>query len=252
MDRDALRDLVIDVLRKAPQTHFRAVENEIRRRSEEYEKRDVLLLNEILWEMLLQGILAPGKNSLNPELPFVHLTHYGARCLEGGAIVAHDPQRYIERLIEKTGIDPDAPLLEDVAAAQQTFLDGRFPAAMALLARAAEHVLHDLVDALILRGRRDGHGIKRLQSALTDAPRLGPTARRSLSGYRLPDPLSEETESQMGGLAALIASTRSRTRRPKLPIVDRDGALARFLLFLDQCRFAYDAIRWLEGKPEKT
>ena len=252
MDRDALRDLVIDILRKAPQTHFRAVENEIRRLSQDYEKRDVLLLNEILWEMLLQGILAPGKNSLNPELPFIHVTHYGSQCLEGDVIASHDPQRYIERLIEKAGIDRSAPLFQDAAAAQQTFLDGRFPAAIALLARAAEHVLHDLADALIRRGRQDGHGIKRLESALADPSRLGPAARRSLAGYRLPAPLSEEVEDRIGGLASLITSTRTKARRPKLPVVDREGAHARFLLFLDQCRFAYDAIRWLEGKPEEA
>jgi len=248
VDKGDLRSLVLDVLRKTPQTHFRAIENDVRRLSEAYEKRDVLLLNEVLWEMLLQGLLAPGKNSLNPDLPFVHVTVYGAQCLDGGAVVAHDPDRYVERLIEQTGVEEGSPLVGAVETALRSFLDHRFPAALILLARAAEQALHDLVDALIRRGRRDGHGIKRLQASTQDAMKLGPTARRSLAGYNLPDGLAEDVLGHIDGLTALIEATRTRRRRPRIPSADRDGTLARFLLFLDQCRVAYDAIRWLEGE----
>jgi len=249
MNRSALRDLVIDVLRKTPQTHFRAVENEVRRLSEEYEKRDVLLLNEILWELLLQGILAPGKNSLNPDLPFVHVTEYGARSFDGGALVAHDPDRYIERLIAATQEGAPSLLIESARVALESFLDGRHASALVLLSHAAEHVLHDLATALIRRGREADHGTKRLEAALSEPRKLGASVRRSLSGYRLPEPLARDIDSQIGGLATLVDAARSKRGLPRIPSADRDTSRARFLLFLDQCRFAYDAMRWLEGSP---
>ena len=71
MDRSRLSLLVFDVLRKNPQTHVHAVENEIRQIADDYDRHDVLTLHEIIWDLLVQGVLAPGKNSLNLNLPFV-------------------------------------------------------------------------------------------------------------------------------------------------------------------------------------
>ena len=97
-----MREAVFAVLRKTPQTHFRAIENDLRKQVEGYERHDILALNEVLWTLLVQGVLAPGKNSLNPDLPFVHVTEYGARCLESEEILAHDPEGYVRRIEELT------------------------------------------------------------------------------------------------------------------------------------------------------
>ena len=130
MDKRELRAVVFDVLRKTPHTHFRAVENDVRKASETYERRDVLLLNEILWELLRQGILAPGKNSLNPDLPFIHVTDYGTRCLDAGAVIAHDPDRYIEHLRAETEGRAPESVYESARIGLLSYLDGRFEASM--------------------------------------------------------------------------------------------------------------------------
>ncbi|MCK5248125.1 hypothetical protein KAR02_14570, partial [Candidatus Bipolaricaulota bacterium] len=96
MDKATLRPYVFEILKKTQQTHFHAIENDLRKVVESYERHDVLTLQEILWELLVQGVLAPGKNSLNLNLPFVHLTEYGSQCIEDGRILAHDPDRYVE------------------------------------------------------------------------------------------------------------------------------------------------------------
>jgi hypothetical protein len=244
MDKSDLRAIVFDILRKTPQTHFRAVENDVRSASETYERRDVLLLNEVLWDLLLQGVLAPGKNSLNPDLPFVHVTEYGIQCLEHDTWVAHDPDRYIERLIDGgCGLLPEA-VANGARLALRAFLDGRYDASIVLLAHAAEHVLRDLTDELIRKGRRDGRGTKRLEAKRESLGGLAEAVRHAIDARRPPVDLGDHDEA-VSGLGGLIRTARSRDGRPRIPSIDRDQALARFLAFLDQCRFAYHAIAWL-------
>jgi hypothetical protein len=247
MDRAELRTLVFEILRKTPHTHFRAVENDVRKASDDYERRDVLLLNEILWDLLRQGVLAPGKNSLNPDLPFIHVTEYGTRCLEDGSILAHDPDLFVERLLDATdGRLPDV-VVESCRIGLLTLLDGRSEASLILLAHAAERVLDDLAEALVHHGQVSGRGTKRLEGALAQRGRVPDAVARTIESRKLPNELQEEAERQVAGLAGLIRLARSDAGRPALPRAAHDPALARFILFPDQCRFAYHAIAWLEG-----
>jgi hypothetical protein len=249
MDRSELRSVVFEVLKKTPHTHFRAVENDARRHSEAYERRDVLLLNEILWDLLRQGVLAPGKNSLNPDLPFLHVTDYGARCLEEDSIIAHDPDRYVARLIETAGAGVPDVVVDAARLGLLALLDGHPEASLVLLAHAAEQVLSDLAEALIRRGRRDGRGTKRLEGARCKRGRLPNAVLRALGGRHLPKEL-DDAEGHVSGLDGLVSSVRSVEGAPRIPKADHDLSLARFLLFPDQCRFAYHAIRWLEGASD--
>ena len=250
MDRAELRATVFEILRKTPHTHFRAVENDVRKASDDYERRDVLLLNEILWDLLRQGVLAPGKNSLNPDLPFVHITAYGARCLETGEILAHDPDRYVERLQAHTNGRATPTVVESAREALLSLLDGRHAAAAVLLAHAGESVLGELTEALIVSGHQAGRGTKRLEARGPSAAERATTALRALVRRNPPTEIADEAEAQLGGLGSLARLIRSRTGAPRIPSVDRDRTLAHVLLFPDQCRFVYHAIDWLEGKPD--
>lgn len=250
MNKSELRPVVFDILRKTPQTHFRAVENDVRLKSDDYERRDVLTLNEVLWELLVQGVLAPGKNSLNPDLPFVHVTEYGTRCLEDGAILAHDPDRYIDKLAEQIGGKAAPIVMESAREGLLSYLVGRHAAALVLLAHAGECVLNDLAKALIRSGRSAGRGTKRLEASRRTSGRQSAAVRIALLGRRPPEEIASVAESQLSGLQATIQLARSRDGSPRVPPVDRDLTLAYFLLFLDQCRFAYHAIDWLDGESK--
>ena len=248
MNKSDLRPIVLDILRKTPQTHFRAVENDVRLRADGYERRDVLALNEVLWELLTQGVLAPGKNSLNPDLPFVHVTEYGTRCIEDGAILAHDPERYIERLKGRTNSKANSIVVESAREGLLTYLDGRYTAAVVLLAHAGECLLGELAGALVRSGRRTGHGTKRVEASCRAVERQAAAIERALLGRRPPKAIADETETQLAGLRELIRLVRADGGTPRIPSVDRDLTLAQFLLFPDRCRFTYHVMDWLEGK----
>jgi hypothetical protein len=251
MDKASLRPLVLEILRKTPQTHLHAIETEIRKRTDDYERHDVLAVQEILWDLLVQGILAPGKNSLNLNLPFVHVTEFGADCLEDGAVLAHDPDGYVAHLESGCGDAVDRDLVETTREGLLAFLAGRYPSSVVMLGRSAEILLDRVADALIRHGKRTGHGVRRLEEARSNPCRLGATALRALASRRLPSSLADDVEGQLRRLAALIDASRSTDGRARLPRADRDTALAQFLLFPAQCRFVYDLIAHLEGESPK-
>lgn len=241
MDKATLRPFVLEILKKTPQTHFHAIENDLRRSVESYERHDILTLQEILWELLVQGILAPGKNSLNLNLPFVHLTEYGAQCLEDGRIVAHDPDRYMERLMQVVQQEIDPLILHSVREALAVFHAGSWASAVILLARAAEVMLDHL--ATLMLQTQPSCGLEAIQRFTRNQAHA---VLQCLQQRSLPAELSEAIEPQLNGLLTLIQHARSHDGSPRWPQPSRDQVLGFFLLFPDQCSFAYHLMRLIE------
>ena len=247
MEKAALRPMVLDVLRKTPQTHLHAIETEIRRLTEEYERHDVLALQEILWELLVQGVLAPGKNSLNLNLPFVHVTTFGATCLEDGTVLVHDPDGYVAGIEASCGDAASPDMIETVREALLAYLAGRYPSAVVMLGRAAETLLGRLADAAIRHGAKTGHGVRRLEEARSAPRRLIAVLRRAPPPRRLPAPLSNDLDGALLGLGTVLDGSREADGRSRLPRSERETVYAYLLLFPGQCRVVYDLIAHLEG-----
>jgi len=246
MDKKTLRPLVLEILKKTPQTHFHAIENDLRKLTESYERHDVLTLQEILWEMLVQGVLAPGKNSLNLNLPFVHLTDYGTQCLEDGRVLAHDRDGYIAALVKKVGGDLDELVLQSTRGALDAFQTGSWPASTILLARAAEYLFDQLAGVLLTVPSPTG------TQALDSSDRFSRGQARAVIDALLHLNLTEDVysavEPQLNGLLALIQHSRNQDSSPRWPESSRDQVLGFLLLFPEQCAFVYHLMGLLEGQ----
>jgi hypothetical protein len=244
MDKALLRPLVFDVLRRTPQTHVHAIESEIRQKSGGYERGDALLVQEVVWELLGQGVLAPGKNSLNLHLPFVHVTEYGQRCLEEGASVAHDPDGYVARLRAETREAIARGVLENAQDALLAFHRGLFRVSLVLLSRAAFEVLIELRDAL--EGEGDGtpaHGGRGVASPAG----LARFVRGAAAQRTLPRALTDELEGRLAELEAVAQLAHAEAGGPRTLTADRESTLGRLLLFPSQCRFAYTLLEECRG-----
>jgi len=213
------------------------IENEIRQIADDFDRHDTLTLQEVVWELLVQGVLAPGKNSLNLNLPFVHVTEYGARCLDDGAARVHDPEGYAESIASIRGGGVDAVLLEHAREAQLSFLAGRLASALVMLSRAAERLVGLLGDALD-----------------TEAPTLKTrleSIRSVLAPRELPESIVDSLQIRLDGLRTLLDLSRTEGGAPRVPTANRDQVLAYLLLFPAQCRFIYDLIEHLDGSEQE-
>jgi hypothetical protein len=249
MDKALLRPLVFDALRRTPQTHLHAIENEIRQRSSGYERGDALLVQEVVWELLGQGVLAPGKNSLNLHLPFVHVTEYGQRCLEEGTIVAHDPDGYVARLRAETREAIALDVLESAQEALLAFHRGLFRASLVLLSRAAFEVLIELRDAL--EGDGDATSAHRHRDVASPAG-LVCSVRGAASQRTLPRALTDEMEWRLSELEAVARLAHTEAGGPRALTADRESTLGRLLLFPAQCRFAYTLLEECRGARRES
>jgi hypothetical protein len=239
MDKATLRSTVFGILRRTPQTHFHAIENDVRRELETYERHDVLVLQEVLWELLVQGVLAPGKNSLNLNLPFVHVTEYGAGCLEDGRILAHDPEGYVERLEVNVGAPIDGVVLQSVRGALSVFLSGNLTSTVVLLARAAEILFDLLADSLLQSGDVDTPGRAEVETSPRSSRRRAEAVAYAVRHRTVLDSFRESVEPQLNGLLALIQLSRRLDGAPSWPDPTRDQVLGFLLLFPAQCSVVY-------------
>src|SRR5262245_33259592 len=56
----------------------------------------VFHLHEVIWQLLTEGILAPGFDGMNLKLPFFHVTQFGRAVLDSSGPNAFDPDGYLE------------------------------------------------------------------------------------------------------------------------------------------------------------
>lgn len=217
MEREELRELVIEILRENPQTHLNAVIGEIRRRHPDYRGHDALSVQEIIWELLLQGVLAPGKNSLNLNLPFIHLTEYGERALSAETIL-QDPSGYMRKLEARIGRAVPPVIFAYLRESLLSFLAGRYLASAVLLGIAASECLRELADKLPGELPADVTGLAHrfvllgLSQAEADSLAIAVAGLRRIAGYTL-----------------------DRNGRPAAREVTRETAHAHLLLFFDHC-----------------
>jgi hypothetical protein len=77
----------------------------------EFEQRNgrhvlLFMAQEVFWQFVVEGILAPGMDSSNLQLPWFHITKYGRDVLASSEPPPYDPTGYLARVRERTA-SPD-------------------------------------------------------------------------------------------------------------------------------------------------
>jgi hypothetical protein len=103
---------------------------------------------EVCWHFLTTGVLAPGFNLSNAELPFFHLTAFGRRFVKTGEWPVYDESGYLIRLGKLTK-NPDQTVVAYLTESLRSFERGNFVAASVMLGIAAERVFLLLCEATL-------------------------------------------------------------------------------------------------------
>jgi hypothetical protein len=104
-------------------------------------------VQEVFWQLVVEGILAPGVDRFNPNLPWFHVTKYGKQVVEERAANPHDPTDYLVRVQQRV-VNPDATVLAYLSESLFSLRRGNLIASTVMLGIAAERVFLLLCESL--------------------------------------------------------------------------------------------------------
>jgi hypothetical protein len=157
-DLDAVRQIVVERLRR--DTTWRQLDNTGEGFAPfvdyvaptEFERQNgrsalLFLAQEVFWQLVIEGVLAPGMDSSNLKLPWFHITKHGRAVLNSTEPQPYDPTGYLARLRERI-VSPDATVMAYLAESLETFRKANRVASAVMLGIAAERVFLLLCDSL--------------------------------------------------------------------------------------------------------
>ena len=245
MEKKELRRLIYSALRSQPLNNFDGVKSRLRNLSVDYQTDDDLVVHDILWELLIQGILAPGMNASNLDFPYLHVTEYGLRVLEANQVLPYDYDGYLENLKKLVGETLDEVVAAYARESVGAFISGHYLAAVEMLGVAADRLMdmlassytrlwgsHRVQQAFETRVHQAGRNMSHRFSLL----------RNALEGMDLPDGLQTSIDELLSGLYTMLRYSRDDRGLPTGRSVDREQAHANLLLFPGICKNAYEVI----------
>ncbi len=94
---------------------------------------------DIVWDLIIEGVLRPGNKKLEFTFPHIHLTEYGETVLKD-ANTPYDPEGFLQRIREKVpSVDPI--VMTYVAESAETLRRGCFLSSTITLGCASETVM---------------------------------------------------------------------------------------------------------------
>ena len=205
--------------------------------------------NELIWELMVRGILTPGGDATYIDFQVLKLTESGRKFLEVETQVPEsDPGKYVERLIEQVGGPIDEIVQMYVRESLVTFLTGSYIAATVLLSVASERLLDHLIEefskASEAKTGKPGFEAKVKRAGRSTKERFD-TLRTDLQKAELPPAMAETVDMQLSGLYTLIRYARNDDGQPSGREFDRDTAHAGLLLFPQYCTRVFALINHL-------
>jgi len=112
--------------------------------------RFVVLANEVMWQLIMQGVITVGLNDHCPNLPWFRITDYGQKVLKSERFGPHDPTGYMDELRSIGGSLDMTVTIRYTEEALACFAAGCNVASVLLLGVAAESAFNKLCDSIRL------------------------------------------------------------------------------------------------------
>lgn len=192
-------------------------------------------VNEVFWQLLVEGIVAPGMNSYNVNLPWFHVTEYGKKVLEDDAGHPYDEGGYLDRVRRRVA-RPDDTVLAYLNESLSAFRRGLPVAAAVMLGIAAERVFLLVCESLLasLRDPRERQAFSDLLDRFPMRPKLDFVHAKllDLQNRRTPG-LPENAALMVTAIYDLLRAQRNELGHPREtpPRLDRDEAFVSLQIF---------------------
>jgi hypothetical protein len=238
MEIPELRRLALEALRQRPNDQFgdvlAYVETHSKPRGQLTDSQRVQLA-EVIWELMLSGVLAPCHPGYRLNIPPMHVTEYGRECLAAGEITPHDPDGFLASLSKEAQGQVDDVVRTYVEESLRCFGNREFLAATVLIGVASERSI-DMVAEAYLDGSPDDTERERRKRKLSQTSRSVKRRFDLLRGAAnsctdLPESLRESLDIHFGSIFEIIRRTRNDAGHPRGAQPGRHEAHACILLF---------------------
>lgn len=103
---------------------------------------------EIIWELFLQGIILPKTIGSGGNIHTFYLTDYGMSCIQENRLLPHDPEGYLNELLEKVP-ELDTIVKFYIEESLSAFNSNCPTASTVMLGVASEKLILDLIDSFL-------------------------------------------------------------------------------------------------------
>jgi hypothetical protein len=200
-----------------------------------HSERFRLLAHEVFWQLIADGIIAPGSDLLNANLPNFRVTRYGRRVLEHGEYQPYDSSGYLQRLRARIP-NADDTVIAYVQEALDTFRRRSLVASVVMLGVAAERVFVLLCGSM-LKALENPKEEQNFRAEMTRQPMKPKLDRVHKKLQQLQDSnvlgFPENASLAVTGMYDLIRKQRNDLGHPRdtPPSVQPDQAYANLLVF---------------------
>lgn len=181
---------------------------------------DESVILEVIWSLIIQGILMPGMNDANPYWPFLRLTEYGKKCVAEDRLLPYDPDGYLEEFNKSVPL-ADSVIVEYLTESLQCYIHGLNRSSAVMLGGASEKAVLLLFEGYadsIVDSSKKAHFKSELQKQTSIFRKFEAFDKHfSTTKSTLPKPLAENIDSLLRGVFDLIRATRNDAgHRPAL------------------------------------
>ena len=211
------------------------------------------LVREIVWSLIVQGILIPGLNDSNQGWPFLSLTEYGQQCVQEDRILPHDPDGYL-RDFHRDVPNADSTVVAYLTESLQCYVHGLNRAAAIMLGGASEQAV-----LLMIEGYTDSITDAQTKQRFETSIQKTQSIFRKLELFerqfanvkqRMPRELTDNVDSLLRGVFDLIRNTRNDAGHPAIGAsVGRDAVYSHLRLFPPYYKRVMDITAWFAANP---
>jgi hypothetical protein len=211
-------------------------------------ERERNLVLEVVWSLIVQGILIPGLNDSNPNWPFLSLTEYGRKCVEEDRVLPHDPDGFLRDFRrEVPNVDPT--VLEYLTESLQCYVHGLNRSTAVMLGGASEQSVLLMIDSYA-NSIADATAKQKFESAFEKAQSIFKKYElfeRQFASIkqRMPRELTDNVDSLLRGVFDMIRNSRNDAGHPAIGnSVNRDVVYSHLRLFTPYCKRVHDLTAW--------
>lgn len=204
------------------------------------QERFLLLAQEIFWELIIQGIITPGLNAMNPNLPFFRFTEYGRKVLDDEGYVPHDPSEYLSRYKNEISIFDDV-ILNYLEESLKGFSSGCYLSANMMLGIASERIFLSLCSCLhsSLQNSREAQNFKKVLNRISMIAKFEFVQNKIEEVLKSkPEGFPRNIKTALFGIAEFLRFQRNEIGHPQddLQIPSREDVYVNLRIFPQYCK----------------